>query len=859
MDIILIISIFFQLAAVVISIKLIKITKIYLPWLLVALAILLMTVRRVIALIAVLNESIIISGSLTAEYVALTISMFISIGLFFMIPFFKSISKNKSELESKNRLLLNSKEEIKKSEKKFKKLSNLTFEGILIHDKGVVVDMNLSLEKIVGYSCEELVGKNVIDLLVPKKHQKVISKSIVENYSHPFELEIKRKDGSIFPIEIEAREFLTEDDKKLRVAAIRDVTKRKETESHTRQLDIAINNSINEVYVFNATDLKFTYVNKRVIEKLGYPLEKLKTMTPVDIKPEFSHDRFVKTILPLKKGEIDSLQFETFHQRSDKTTYPIEINLSTFTIQNSLHYLAMIIDVSESKQLERERLKNIEITNRYIQESQSIASLGYYIYDFNTNKMDVSESFSETMGLRSLDKSLEAWINTIHPEDRHLLIDIFNKRQKDPGILLDATYRIISPKNGNIRWMHHVSKAIEKDDKGNVLPSLGILQDITDRKKVEKALFENNLQFSQLADNTSDVFGVGDMSDLKNIKWLYLNPAFERVWQLTAESLYQDSSVWFNPIHEEDRERSRTAFMNFLYGENQEYNIKFRIVRTDKTIRYIHATANLIKDHNGKVIRFAWISRDITEQKKYEEKLVEKTTELQESLAILEGKNHELEQFAYISSHDLQEPLSTITSFAELLDQQYRGKLDDDADTYLQFILDSTSRMRNLIHGLLEYSILGKGKTAERVDCNEILSFVLEDLQGVISEKQGKIESGPLPTLNAHPIEIKQLFENLISNALKYCREGVTPVINISSRKKDSTWEFKFKDNGIGIDEKYYEKIFVIFQRLHNNQDYEGTGIGLAHCRKIAELHNGRIWVESIPNEGSEFYFTIKM
>ena len=152
-----------------------------------------------------------------------------------------------------------------------------------------------------------------------------------------------------------------------------------------------------------------------------------------------------------------------------------------------------------------------------------------------------------------------------------------------------------------------------------------------------------------------------------------------------------------------------------------------------------------------------------------------------------------------------------------------------------------------------------KGRTAERVDCNDILKIVLEDLQGVISEKQGKIESGPLPTLNAHPIEMKQLFENLISNALKYCREGVFPVINISFRKQNGTYEFKFKDNGIGIDEKFYEKIFVIFQRLHNNQDYEGTGIGLAHCRKIVELHNGQIWVESIPNKGSEFYFTIKM
>ncbi len=242
-----------------------------------------------------------------------------------------------------------------------------------------------------------------------------------------------------------------------------------------------------------------------------------------------------------------------------------------------------------------------------------------------------------------------------------------------------------------------------------------------------------------------------------------------------------------------------------------------------------------------------------------EKKVAERTAELEQSMAILESKNNELEQFAYISSHDLQEPLRTVSSFVELLDQEYRGKFDDNADIYIRFILESTNRMRNLIHGLLEYSILGKGRAAERVDCHEILRLVLEDFQVVISESQGEIESGPLPTLNAYPIELKQLFGNLIGNALKYCREGVSPIINISSRKQDDTWEFKFKDNGIGIDEKFYETIFIIFQRLHNKQDYEGTGIGLAQCRKIVELHNGKIWVESIRDKGSEFYFTIKM
>jgi signal transduction histidine kinase len=242
-----------------------------------------------------------------------------------------------------------------------------------------------------------------------------------------------------------------------------------------------------------------------------------------------------------------------------------------------------------------------------------------------------------------------------------------------------------------------------------------------------------------------------------------------------------------------------------------------------------------------------------------EERVFERTAELEKSMAILENKNYELEQFAYIASHDLQEPLRTVSSFVDLLEQEHGGKLKGNASKYLYFILESTERMRNLISGLLEYSRIGREKIVEQVDCNEILTLVLDDLQTIIIEKKAIIESEKLPVLNAHPSELKQLFQNLISNALKFSREDTPPVINIFALKQENGWEFKIKDNGIGIEEKFFEKIFIIFQRLHNVHEYEGTGIGLAHCRKIVEMHDGKIWVESESNEGSTFYFTINM
>ncbi|HEV8082993.1 MAG TPA: two-component regulator propeller domain-containing protein [Chitinophagaceae bacterium] len=223
----------------------------------------------------------------------------------------------------------------------------------------------------------------------------------------------------------------------------------------------------------------------------------------------------------------------------------------------------------------------------------------------------------------------------------------------------------------------------------------------------------------------------------------------------------------------------------------------------------------------------------------------------------LETKNKEMEQFAYIASHDLQEPLRTTSSFVKLLQKQYEGKFDEKADKYFTFISEASDRMKMLIKNLLDFSRIGNKKELEQVDCDKILSNVLADLGIAISESRAEIIYDPLPIVNGYATELKQLFQNLITNAIKFRKKETPSIINISVQKNESTWQFQFKDNGIGIDEKYNEKIFVIFQRLHTQAEYEGSGIGLSHCKKIVELHKGKIWVESRVGEGSIFSFTI--
>ena len=223
----------------------------------------------------------------------------------------------------------------------------------------------------------------------------------------------------------------------------------------------------------------------------------------------------------------------------------------------------------------------------------------------------------------------------------------------------------------------------------------------------------------------------------------------------------------------------------------------------------------------------------------------------------LERKNKELEQFAYVASHDLQEPLRTISSFVGLFEQQYKGNLDDKADKYLTYIAQSSTRMRVLITDLLEYSRIGSKKELAQVDCSVVLKEVLDDLNIAITESNATIVADQLPVVTGYPTEIKQLFQNLLFNAIKFRKKDTAPVIWVNARQIGNNWQFEFADNGIGIAREHHDRIFIIFQRLHTRNEYAGSGIGLSHCRKIVELHKGKIWLKSIPGEGTSFYFTI--
>ena len=242
--------------------------------------------------------------------------------------------------------------------------------------------------------------------------------------------------------------------------------------------------------------------------------------------------------------------------------------------------------------------------------------------------------------------------------------------------------------------------------------------------------------------------------------------------------------------------------------------------------------------------------QDITEQKRAEQELARRAEELSRS-------NTELEQFAYIASHDLQEPLRMVSSYCQMLQRRYHDKLDSDATEFIDFAVSGAKQMQALINDLLLYSRVGtQEKRFAETDCNAVLDQVKKNLRMAIDESQAVVKHDPLPIAVADDSQLVQLFQNLIGNAIKFKGEE-TPEICVEAESRNGDWVFSVADNGVGIDADFEERIFVIFQRLHTKSEYPGTGIGLSICKKIVERHGGRIWVDSQPGKGSKFYFTL--
>ena len=385
-----------------------------------------------------------------------------------------------------------------------------------------------------------------------------------------------------------------------------------------------------------------------------------------------------------------------------------------------------------------------------------------------------------------------------------------------------------------------------KDESGHVIGALSSARDITEHVLAQKLLLENEHRLKK----SQEIAHLGSWEiDVVNNNLTWSDEVY-RIFGLQPQEFSATYEAFLEAIHPDDRAAVDEAYSGSLRKGIDTYEIEHRVVqKSTGEIRYVYEKCEHVRDETGRIIRSVGMVHDITERKKAEDALNRYMAELKRS-------NEELQQFAYIASHDLQEPLRMITSYLQLIERRYKGKLDKNADEFIAFATDGAMRLQEMIIGLLAYSrVQTKGRSFEKVSASEVLGNAISNLKIVINESSALVTADQLPVVKADAIQLLEIFQNLISNSIKF-RGKEPPIIHVSAERKKEEWLFSVKDNGVGIAPEYKDRIFNIFQRLHS-RDYPGVGIGLSLCRRIVERHGGRIWFESEVGKGTTFYFTI--
>jgi PAS domain S-box-containing protein len=431
----------------------------------------------------------------------------------------------------------------------------------------------------------------------------------------------------------------------------------------------------------------------------------------------------------------------------------------------------------------------------------------------------------------------------VFPEARNLFF--YSKHQEALKTMEKVSYEEFSAPNN--KW--YEVNIYPAEDSSSVY-----FKEITDRKLIENKIRIAKERYEMVAKATRE--SVYDWDIVNNeLEW---SEAFYELYNYKRVGRENSLSQWLENIHKEDREYVENALNASLKSGDTKWESEYKLVKPDRKTAFILERGFIIRDEAGKAVRMIGSLQDITELKQNERALEELNHKLKKHARELATSNAELEQFAYIASHDLQEPLRMVTSFLSQLQKKYDSQLDDRARQYIHFATDGAVRMRQILLDLLEYSRAGRLQYArEEIDLNEMLQNILQLHETSIKESGAKIIFKDLPFIKAAVTPLQRVLSNLINNAIKYSRKEVSPVIEIFVEDKLSAWEFIVKDNGIGINERYYDKIFILFQRLHSREEFSGTGIGLAICKKIIENHGGKIWLESQEEKGSIFHFTI--
>lgn len=633
--------------------------------------------------------------------------------------------------------------------------------------------------------------------------------------------------------------------------SFQDINEQKIVELQKNNLLNTLENSLNEIYMFDTDTFEFIYVNKGALINIGYSIEEMKTLTPIDIKPDYTLKGFKELITPLMNNEKEKLIFFTNHKRKDGSLYPVEVHLQLVTENTQKRFLAVILDITERKKTEKE-IRDSEEKRKLIMSGALDAIIC----------MDTKESITfwnkqaeEIFGWKEKEALGQQLSELIVPEPfrKYHREGMKHYLKTGEGRALNVLLELSAIKRNGDEFP--IELTVIPIKQGEELFFCAFIRDITERKKSETSILQANERFEKVTEATNDAIWDYDVAN----NTLFWGQGFQTLFGYNLEVIQPSFDLLASRIHEDDRERITSKIGQYMQDQNlKNWHEEYRFIKADESVAFVIDRATFLRNPQGKVVRVIGAMTDITEQKSHEAQLIALNESLQSYAKELERSNEELEQFAFITSHDLQEPLRMISSFMDQLKRKYEDKLDDKALQYIEFATNGSKRMKQIILDLLDYSRAGRPTDLiETVDVNEIISdFKL--LRGkIISEKSATISHEKIPNILTYKTGITQVFHSLLDNAIKYSKKDEAPNIIISCKEEENKWVFAVKDNGIGIDSKFYNKIFIIFQRLHNREEFEGTGIGLSIVKRHIDFLGGKIWVESKIDIGSTFYFEI--
>jgi PAS domain S-box-containing protein len=493
-------------------------------------------------------------------------------------------------------------------------------------------------------------------------------------------------------------------------------------------------------------------------------------------------------------------------------------------------------DVTALRRVERALRDNEQRLALALRASQE----GVWDWNLETNAVWYSSRWTEMLGYEGheIEPHLSAWQRLLHPADRERSrAKMEAVRNGEPEYAMEFRMR---HKNGHYVPILSRGIAVRRQEGGPIVRMVGTHFELTERKVHEALRRVSAYHRSLIEANLDPMVTIAPDGTIADV-----NRAAENATGLSRDELIGTDFSHYFTHSDKAREAYEIAFRDGLV-KDYELEIQHR----DGRAMPVLYNASVYRDEAGRAAGVFAAARDIGQRKRAEEALVQQTEELGRS-------NSELRQFAYVASHDLQEPLRMVSNFTGLLGARYKGKLDEDADEYIKYATEGARRAQVLITDLLAYSRVGtRGVEFFQVDCEIVLRDALNNLLTVREESGGQVTHDPLPTVEGDWTQLGQVFQNLIGNALKF-RGKEPPRVHVSAEQTGETWRFSVRDNGIGIDPRYTDKIFQVFQRLHSKEEYPGTGIGLAVVKKVVERHGGRIWVESEPGMGANFQFTI--